>query len=510
MADPRNTVGLLLERIILYDPALYELLFQLAQELFDLKDVVIPTEVNRILEEVRKPAPNTHPVTAFYHQILPRSVRFFWENGSVIAGTVWGPDPNIKAYEIRKEDSNPLNKGWDKAFFQTRTNSLQADINPLPIGTHRFFIRTINADGKIQELPGFDDPNIILYPQGYEPTATVIINPIPGPVITPQIIDNNVLLSWVAPFSDFEIVYYNIYRNDVLIGTQNTTFFAYFEVSSGTYTYSIEAVDLAGNVGTRGYVTVDLGQPPDFVLEDSRVSSLNGTKVNVVLISGPKLLCCVNVGETWTTHFSSHGWNNIQDQVNAGYNVYGQPYLTTGSYTEIIDYGAEFTNLVVNIDWSTTPLLGIVGVNATIEASLDGISWGIPTLGRSAFFSSMRYVRITIIFTPADDKSLIEFYNLRIFLNTKLVLTSGNITSLATDNYPATPSSPETRGTYVPFIKPYKDVNSITLTTNSKQPISAIYAFQDIPNPDGFKVMVFDSSGNRIDQEVSWKVRGTL
>lgn len=477
MPNNSDLVNQLLEGLQNVDPRLYDIIFLLTADLRDLRETVIPTEVQRALDVLNAPAPLVHAVDTFIYTVLPLSVRFNWS-------TI---DLNVKQYELRKGTT------WATADFQTRTNATQVDINPIPTGITRFLLRTLNADGVVSLEEKFVD---------------VVIDGIAAPTISPQIIDNNVLLTWAIPNSPFQIQYYNIYRDGVLIGQQSGTFFVYFEIASGTYTYSVEAVDIAGNVGGLGSVTVDLGQPPDFILQDTRTSDFSGTKTNVVL-NGDRLLCCI-LNETWHNHFASRGWDQIQDQVAAGYNIYGQPYALTGSYQEVIDYGAEFSNITVNLDWSTNPISGTVAVSSTIEGSLDGVIWNEPVLGRSAFFANVRYVRITINFSSIDDKSLIEFYNLRIFLNVKLVLTSGNIVSASDDNDPETYSSGTVGGTYVPFEKPYKDVNSITLTCNSKSPITPIYKFVDKPNPDGFKVLVFDSSGNRISQEVSWKVRGTL
>lgn len=478
MPNNSNLVNQLLEGLQNVDPRLYDIIFLLAQDLGDLRETVIPTEVQRALDILNAPAPLTHAPDTFTYSVLPLSVRFNWSS----------TDANVKQYELRRGSV------WATADFQTRTNATQVDINPIPTGTTRFLLRTLNADGVVSNEEKFVD---------------VIVDAIAGPTISPQVIDNNVLLSWAIPNSPFQISYYKVYREGVLVGTLSGTFFVYFEVASGQFTYSVKAVDIAGNEGALGSVTVDVGQPPDFVLQDERVSDFSGTKVNTVLQDNGKLLCCI-LNETWHDHFNSRGWNNITDQVNAGYNVYGQPYALTGSYQEVIDYGAEFSNITVNLDWSTNPISGTVAVSSTIESSLDGTIWENLTLGRSAFFSNIRFVRITINFASVDDKSLIEFYNLRIFLNVKLVLTSGNIVSDVNDNDPETYASGTIGGTYVPFTKPYKDVNSITLTSNSKTPITPIYKFVDKPNPDGFKVLVFDSSGNRITQEVSWKVRGTL
>lgn len=478
MTDNNLDVSALLQGLQNIDPRLYEILLLLTADLNEIRTVVIPTTVQHAIDVLNAPAPLVHAVDSLIYTILSTSVRFNWTE----------TDPNVKQYELRKGSV------WATANFQTRTIANQVDINPLPEGTTRFILRTINADGVVS----LEDKII-----------DVVVNDTPAPVIRPQVIDNNVLLIWDPPVSAFSIDHYNVYKDGNLIGQQAGTFFSTFEVFSGTFTYSVEAVDIVGNVGSRGNVTIAVSEPPDFVLQDSRVSNLSGTKVNVILESGPKLLCCVNTTETWHNHFLSRGWGSIAAQVAAGYNRYGEPYALTGSYQEVIDYGAVFTSLVVNMDWSVNVIVGNVAINATIEASTDGTTWSVPSIGKSAFFTELRYARITLTFTPTDDKSSIEFFNFRIFLNTKLVLTSGSISAKLLDNASATPST-HLGGTYVAFVKPYKSVNSITLTTNSQQPITAIYDLIGVANPDGFKIFVFDSAGIRIDQQVSWKVRGTI
>lgn len=461
------------------DPRLYALLRLLADDLNYVFDTVIPEVQQSILGEIAKPAPLALKVASFTYDTEPISVRFFWST----------TDANSVQFEIRKGVS------WDTADFQLRTTALQADINPIVAGTTHYIIRSVNRDGiiSVEEL-GLD-----VFIAG------------PGEVTnyTFQVIDNNILLKWSPPIApSFNIDHYEIRRDSTLIGTQGGTFFVYFENSAGTHLYSVRAVDVGGNSGPDSHVVPYVSEPPDFVLYDSRVSNFSGTKVNCLLQANGRILATINLTETWATHFSTRAWNTIADQVAAGYPIYAQPTPGTGSYSEIIDYGVVINDVIVNADWVSTVIASTAGVTVSFEASLDGVVWGAIYPGPSVFFTTFRYIRVTLNFT-SDGHGLVEVSNLRIMLNVKLVLTSGSINSLSTDANVATGST-HAGGTYIPFSKPYKDVDSITLTTNSLQPVTPIFDFIDIPNPDGFKVYAYDSSGNRITQMINWKVRGKL
>jgi hypothetical protein len=65
-------------------------------------------------------------------------------------------------------------------------------------------------------------------------------------------------------------------------------------------------------------------------------------------------------------------------------------------------------------------------------------------------------------------------------------------------------------GTIVNFNKAYKDIETITLTPLSTTEQTAIYDFIDIPNPVFFKILLYDSTGTRINGTVSWKARGVV
>jgi len=468
-------INALLAGLQIQDPRLFQILSMLAADNSTTFQVLFP--IQSIVNDLIAAAVPPLVPTAGIFELRPNSVHLAWTAG----------DQNNKVYEVREGTD------WDTAFFRVATLSTQVDLDPTTIGTHTYLVKSINSTGA--------------YSVDFL-TIVVVIPTIEAPIISPQVIDNNVLLRWNEPVSTFIVDYYNVYKDGVLTGFVDSTFISIFETVAGTFIYGVEAVDIAGNVGARGTVTVFVNEPPDFLLADSRVSDLSGTRVNVGLING-RLIAVINTTETWAEHFTSHSWTTPQDQIDAGYPIFIQPSALTGYYEEIIDYGSVFTNLIVNLDWSTNPIVGTVSVTSELSSSVDGSTYTPSVIGQSSFFESLRYVKLRINFTAVDDKSLIEFYNLRIFLNAKLLLTSGTITVTSIDDSMATPST-HAGGAYVPFIRPYKSVNSITLTTNSAQPITPIFDFIGIPNPDGFKVLVFDSSGNRIGQEVAWKVRGIL
>lgn len=421
--------------------------------------------------------PTVANVTGFIAQLFSNNLRLNWD---AISG--------INSYEIRYHSG--IATDWNAAVKVVTTSTQNADVNPIAIplvyGNHTFFIKAIDNSGIYSTL-----------------ATTVVVNipVIAAPIVSPTVIDNNVLLKWTIPVTTFQLDHYNVYRSGVFIGNMNGTFEAIFETTSGTFTYAVEAVDIVGNVGTQGTVVASVNQPPDYELQDSRVSALGGTCVNVfhdtVLAA---LLCDFDTTKTWTTHFTSNSWTSPQDQITAGFPYYLEPTLLTGSYEEVIDYGVEIDNLILSLRWSINNLDGTVTVASKVAFSLDNITYGSFINGSSVFSTAMRYAKIHIDFTGADTHSLAIFSNLQILLDVKREVDSGTVSALSTD----------ATGTQVNFNKSFKSIDSITLTVGSTEPVTAIYDFVSIPNPTGFKVYIFDSSGNRASYTVSWKARGIV
>jgi len=493
------------------DPKLYQALMLLNERMLTVENDLFP--LVRQSEEAELPdLPPLAPATfTFIFEPLSVELRWSLSDGAIL-------------YEVRKGTD------WDTAFFQLRTTSLQADISPLAVGSHTFLLKSMSQGGSYS----LDFISLV-----------VDVPQLGTPVLSARTIDNNALLSWNIPTSVFAISYYNFWKNGALVGIVRGNFTTYFEMVGGTFLYGISAVDVAGNESIRGEIPVVLAIPPDFVLESIYVSNLGAldtqahgiyiekastigglnftfenqsgfttdpthiylaliqttsTLINCVRTPGPKLLACWLI-TNWQQHFTNRSWVTPKNQVDAGYPIYIQPGALTGSYEEIVNYGAVFPNVIATISWSTQPLTsGLVNVRVLMAASTDGVTYGPMLPGASQFFASIRFLKFKLEFTAENDKSLAEFFNVTVSLNVKKELDSGFVTANAGD----------ITGTTVLFNKKFKDVESITLTVEAKEPITAIYDFLDVANPVSFKIFALDSTGNRVTYPVSWKARGIV
>lgn len=346
-------------------PRLYQALMTLQDRIFETERELFPL-VREAQESTATAAAVTAPAT-FTFVFTTLTVRLTW---SEVIGA--------SQYEVRR------GANWDTAAFQFRSNSLQADIDPLLVGTYTYLIKSINGVGDYSA----------------EATQCVVAVPDIGIVnINKSVIDNNILLSWNAPSSTFAILHYEIYKDGVAVGTILGTFFVRFEAVGGTYEYKVIALDIASNRSPDALISVTVTSPPDYVLQDQRTTSFDGTKVNTRKEEPASLVATVNT-ETWQEHFLTRVWSDPDDQVNAGYPIYIQPTADTGSYQETIDYGAILANVIVTYTFLLEVIVDGVTIIISTEASDDGISWTLPQLGSSVFVSSMRYLRLTLTFTP--------------------------------------------------------------------------------------------------------------
>ena len=462
-----TTVKGLIERIKPVNPSLYEVLNRFATHI---------NALDKSIAEVRSEI-SAVPVTGlaiavdvvvFDYTITRRNIRLTWEQ----------PDPSIQSYEIRYGSS------WDLAERVLITSTTSAVFDPLPIGTHTYLIKGIDVLGNTST------------------NATSLTFNIIGPgtvIISSQTFGSNVLLYWSEPTTEFDINYYVIEKGGIELARFTGTFANLLELSGGTFDYTIYAVDIAGNVGAENTITVTVAPPTDFELQDELVSSFSGTKVNAV-VDNNRLIAPVELAETWAQHFTNNGWTTIQNQIDAGYPLYIQPVPLTASYEETFDFGTIYTNTVISVSYLSNVIFGSVIIGIELEFSDDGMSWSSPITGLVTFVESVRYVRVTVNFTASDDTDLMEFYEFRITVNVHREIDSGYDIAVSSD----------TDGTEFLFNKQFKDVDSITLTTDTTEPVVAIYEFDDIPNPTSFFVKAFDSSGKRITFPLSWKARGIV
>jgi hypothetical protein len=448
------------------NPDLYRLLTSI---LSDLKS--IDSELWPAIEQIQADLGIT--VQALPDDVLGFAVAF---PGNTVRLT-WNSANSAQTYEIR------VGAAWDTASLVTRTSGLQVDLNPIVSGSYRYWIAGRNNQGNYSENPAFID--------------FTVSNP-GQPSVTAQVIDNSVLLRWTIPSSQFTLGKYEIYRDSTKVGEVYSTFAVIQETSNGTYTYKVRAYDLANNYGAFGTITVVVNQPPDYELEDARVSAFSGTKVNCQ-IDGIQLLANVDLTTTYEDHFTDNSWASPADQVADGYPCWLTPSPVSGSYTEQIDYGTTLNNVITNLSWGEDIIQGAVTVACRIRSSTDGSTWTSWSSGTSHYAETMRYIEFELSFT-SDDNSLKHIYSLEIRVDVKREVDSGKVTSLATD----------LTGTIIYFNKNFKDVKSITVNADSTIPGYTVPEFVDIPNPTSFKVYFFDNSGIRRNATVYWKARGIV
>ena len=451
------------------------------EEFKDLKSRVIDVENTGI---IIPPAALAISPAALLYELRSENIKLYWEAGE-----------NARWYEIRQGTD------WDTAEFRLRTSNLLAFIDPLSVGEYTFLLRAINVDGVYSE-----DIPITNKPVPPIPGIASVIITIPQmdvPTLTAQVISNYVYLRWTEPSSPFRIVKYNIYKDEVLIGTKSGTFTSIQEIAGGSFVYSVGAVNIIDEEGPRGAVSTIVHSPPDFDLQEEVESDLSGTKVNCILNeAGDKLIVLEQPTQTFQEHFDSQSWASPQAQIDAGYPYFLQESPTSGSYQEEIDFGAIVNNVIVNTRWNEQAIDGSVTTAVQMEVK-DNLSdpYSSPSNGPSQFFQSVRYLRITLNFTGGDDTALMLLWGLNISLDVRREIDSGYVTADASD----------TDGTEVTFNKSFIDIESIKCQAeNEDEPVEVDTIFVDDPYPTSFKVKAWDSTGNRITVLCYWQARGIV
>ena len=212
-----------------------------------------------------------------------------------------------------------------------------------------------------------------------------------------------------------------------------------------------------------------------------------------------KLLCCVNPVESWTEHYTSRGWNTLQNKLDAGYTLYAEPTPLTGSYEKDWDFGTSFNSIVVNLTWNQTIVKGSVMPTPSLATSTDGVTYTPLQPGTSVFGSDTQFVRTRFDFTSANDKSLLIMQNIRLRLDIKFSMDAGSDEVV---------DAQEGKETF--FNIPFKDVQSITVTPDSTESTTAVVEFLDVPYPTGFRVHLYGVGGGKVTGKYFWKARGVL
>ena len=388
-------------------------------------------------------------------------------------------------YEIRYGTTTST---WATATTLATSKSTAYTFKANWLGTRRFFVAAVDVKGIVGSAGSVDG---------------VVIAPT-QPTISEQVIDNNVLLRWndctqTLPLDSYELRRGSTWAGATVIGTKKGGFTSVFEIAPGTYTYWLAGIDLAGNYGTPGSETAVVNQPPDYVLNYNQNSTFSGTKTNTVAFDGG-LLATVNTTETWQSHFTSRSWTTLQDQINAGYPIYALPSTTSGSYSEEIDYGAILGGTRATSTLTSAVVSGSLTVTPTLSVkTAAGDPWTDYAGVETVYATNFRYLKVSYAFSSSGGNDLLTISILNVKLDKKLRSDTGR----------GTANSGDSGGTTVTFNAPFVDVEAINVTPSGTTARIAIYDFVDAPNPTSFKVLLFDTSGNRVSGGFSWQARGT-
>jgi predicted phage tail protein len=387
----------------------------------------------------------------------------------------------LDRYEIR------YGADWASSAATAKTTKATFDQGPVKFGgTRNYMVAGVDAAGST----------------GAVASATITINAPAAPAVTAQVIDNNVLLRVSEPASTLPIKHYEIRRGNTfataeVIGTISARFFVIFESSAGTYRYWAVARDSANNLGAESSAVATVSAPPDYVLFSNIDSTFSGIKTNLTVEAG-RLVGPVNTTQTWDDHFGIPGWASPQAQINAGFPIYAQPGVSSGTYSESIDYGAVIAGSNITVSLGSTPVTGTVTVFPIIKVrKLATDPWTEYPGQWAAFAADFRYVAV-ILQLGTLDGGLIRLDSLNIRLDLKTKSDFGVVDCLSTDS----------GGTTVNFNADFLDVTSIQVTPQGTTPVTWAVDFADVPNPTSFKVLVFDLSGTRVSATIRWDATG--
>ncbi|UNC12854.1 host specificity protein J [Acidiphilium multivorum] len=326
-------------------------------------------------------------------------------------------------------------------------------------------------------------------------SLTAVLPQVTGATVS--VIDNNVLLKWTAAAGTLPIDHYVLSQDGKAIGNINGLFATVFETQGGVYAYAIAPVDAAGNVGLAYTITATVAQPPDYVLHYNLNSSFGGTKAAIATDIDGSLVAPVDTTTTFEAHFTSQGWSSPQDQVNAGDALFIEPSPGSATYTEAIDYGTTLKASQILVTLTAKAIAGAPGLTVTIETSPDNSTWTSYPDTSLVYATAFRYVRVLLTVTGGAG-DLLRITALNVKLEVKQISDSGT----------AICSAGDANGTPVTFNKSFIDVTSIAVTPQGTTPIQAVYDFQDVPNPTGFSIYLFDNAGNRVSGTAGWTANG--
>lgn len=315
-----------------------------------------------------------------------------------------------------------------------------------------------------------------------------------------NVIDNLVELSWSAAApGTFPISHYAIYggatfatavyrsRADLL-----TTLL--MESVPGTYKYWVVAVDNAGLPGPETGVYVTVEAPTDYVLLNSQTIDLATCTLTNAVVDNGDVVLPVNTTETFEGHFTSMGWDQPQDQLDAGRPVFIQSGGNYGQVERIIDLGAVISAAKITISVTRQTIVGTVVVSPRISVSADGSTWSDLADAYAAYSVNFRYVKALLMCSTFNDGIVrIQRMDIRMDIKERITQTIVDITDTAGAGTEVTFASLGIAPVDVLGIHP-----TAPYTGTSADPVKVVLNFTDVPNPTSFRLLAYSKDNVRM------------
>ena len=421
----------------------------------------------------------------------------------------------IAEYEIR---FGSVNDTWESV--QDSAIRVKATVFTLSAqwsGSRRWWVAGIDANGNV----------------GTHGQVDVTITAPSAPIVTKNVVDNNVLLYWsestgTLPVSTYELRRGPEFDTALNIGKKSGGFTTVFETAAGLYIYWLVAIDTAGNYGTPSSMTVNVDQPPDYVLKANNDLDFSGTKVHMAQETDGSWIMPVNTVETFEEHFSERTWESPDDQISAGFEVFIEPADSPGYYEQEIDYGTlmRSTKLTVTPNGKVAAGSPVITIDISVRETPSD-PWTDYSDTSSVYLSSFRYAKIRLTVTGGGT-DLYKLADINVKLDTKQRNDAGMGSAHVTDAVsgvnavingvsltnvnPLNASGervPDGEGTLVRFNTGFIDVMAIDVSVAAGTSAKfGLYDFVDVPNAAGFKVTLYDQSGTRVGGNFSWSAKG--
>lgn len=148
--------------------------------------------------------------------------------------TVSGARFPIEFYEITFNGS-----------FYARIKGTQSKITAKATGSYALLVKAIDIYGNA----------------GSNGSTTVTVDAPGTPTVTSTVTDNQIVLDWEPVSSTFQIREYIIRLGAAVMAYTKSTDFRISAKAAGSYTYTVQPVDIYGNLGSAGSVTVTIQAP---------------------------------------------------------------------------------------------------------------------------------------------------------------------------------------------------------------------------------------------------------